>query len=870
MSQQSRSPDQAPPRAAFRLLPQSWQKDDRVELATANRRIAELEQQLELYDAWCQAIDEHADFGMWVRDAQGRYAFVNRAYEGMSGQPRASLLDKSPEQLYPPELARRFEAIDRKVIEDGTLRRTIPCDATGVVRTFDEVRFPIRNRKGELLGMGCLLHELTEQGIADQALIAAQQVARIGSWRWSTHQRCLISCSDEYARLFGAEAAAISGQAGDIRLTDAMVEADIPAVLAAYDRAEALGVRYEIEYRIRRPDGTIMPVHEIGEPVCNADGELVEFTGTLQDISERKAVEEALREAGAQLEARVGERTAELKAEILARMRAEQAMRFAKQAAEAAAAVANGAAEVTRLASRAKSDFLATISHEIRTPIEALLGSAAQLCDAGLSGEALALAAGMRAPGEALRSLIDNVLDIARIEQGMLELVPAETEISAILDGIVDVLAPAARVKGLALAAFADPELPKSVRVDGGKLRQILLNLAGNAVRFTTAGSVVLGADMEWLGDNEVQVRFSVKDTGIGIAANALPRIFERFAQVDGSLRRQPGGSGLGLAVSQDLVGLMGSAIEVDSAAGQGSCFAFTLSLPILQRRPDDALHELRKALNGSKAVIAEDRTALAGILERTLRSLGMDVIRVATAAEAIEASRQRQPSIVVLGQAIAAGGGSALLAELRGVAKAGCPRLLLLAAETADQPATPDGIDGQIALPLRRASIERALVPLLPMLRPRPQAVAQPLQPVRAKDGLRILLVEDNPANQKVALVFLQRAGHRIEIASDGLTALAMFTNGNYDTLLMDIQLPHVDGLHATRKIRSGNHNQHVPIIAMTANAMKGDAEVCLAVGMDAYFPKPIDWDRLLALLASIACGEQRTQRSRGQRTGS
>ncbi|WP_428937598.1 CHASE3 domain-containing protein [Fontivita pretiosa] len=574
--------------------------------------------------------------------------------------------------------------------------------------------------------------------------------------------------------------------------------------------------------------------------------------------------------------------------DMLARSRAEQQMLEAKLAAERA--------------SRAKSEFLAHMSHEIRTPLNGVIGMLDLLLGTTLSEQQRRYAALAKSSARSLTGVINDILDFSKIEAGKLEILPSELNLRHLVEEVVEMQAQSASSKGLKLACHTDAAVPTMVRADGDRLRQILVNLVNNAIKFTHRGSVVVRVTCDQLAEDarHATIRFAVCDTGIGIAPDRYDRLFKAFSQADASTTRSYGGTGLGLAISRRLAELMGGQIGVQSQPGAGSTFWFTVVVePLPQQQAPSPSQRLDPR---TLRVLAVDGDELQRqVLGEQIASWGLEAVTVSDARIALEslsqaAARSDPFRVVIVDDAMPGMDAYEFAATVKrrpAIREAVLMILVSLNSQVDPQRLRAAGFCGHMTKPLRQSQLFNAIMdaiaasqrdpsplpdwPVVPPaalpaparaagLLPRPRPATSDDSGagdgrIAARSDIRILLAEDNEINQIVASEVLANAGYRCDTVVNGRLAVQAVSQQRYDLILMDCQMPEMDGFDATREIRrleqagglAGEQRRRVPIVALTANAMRGDRERCLEAGMDAYASKPINPDQLLATIRQV-----------------
>jgi PAS domain S-box-containing protein len=612
---------------------------------------------------------------------------------------------------------------------------------------------------------------------------------------------------------------------------------DRSRVQAAYLESRHSGRTFTEEYRITRKDGAYVYWSDRGRPIYNHKGQVIKFIGACTDITERKHREEELCKAK----------------------------------------------EVAESANLAKSQFLANMSHEIRTPMNGIIGMTSLALDTELTGEQRGLLATVKESADTLLALINDILDFSKIEAGKLTLDPIPFLLRTGLEDALLTVALRAHQKGLELACHVPSDVHDALVGDPGRLRQVVLNLVGNAIKFTARGEVVVDVQVRSQNDHEVALHFTVSDTGIGIPREKQQLIFEPFTQADGSTTRTYGGTGLGLAISTQIVGLMGGRIWVESEPDQGSRFQFTARFALQENAvtaaPSPAHGQI--SLTDMPVLVVDDNATNRVILEEFLRRWEMRPVLVDGGAPALAemeraAADGRSYPLVLLDAMMPQVDGFALARRIRDNPRLANAVIMMLS--SADQVADSArcrelGISVYLTKPIRQSELLDAIMSALGNGRQHSVAAVQsPAEAVRKNSRpLRVLLAEDNPVNQRLAVRILEKWGHSVLVVGNGRKAVEVWEQEPFDLILMDVQMPELSGLEATAAIREHEKEsgRRTPIVAMTAHAMEGDREKCLSAGMDQYVTKPIDQKRLFEVVEGFCSSRPPSERSDMQPSG-
>ncbi len=778
---------------------------------------------------------EHSSELIWSLDSQGVFSYASPSWQTVLGYDPSQIVGTCFQDIiHPDDLAECCKAIgksaqtgDRLADVDYRVRH-----ADGTWRWHTASGRSVINSRGECTLLVGISRDVTERRRAEDALRDQRQLldAIVSAIQAPVFYKDLdgvyLGGNQAFADFLGLDLSSVIGRTSE--------EIDPPDLADRYRSADEVILRtgqpqvYEVE--VLCADGTRRQVVCHTSPFRAPDGSIAGTVGAMLDITERKRAElelqKALAEAG-RLNVHLQEQTALAK----------------RLAADAEAA------------SAAKSEFLANMSHEIRTPMNGVLGMTGLLLETDLDEEQRRYAETSLSSAQALLDLINDILDLSKVEAGHMELEVLDFDLSALLDDFAAMMGVRARDKGLEFVCALEPGTPELLRGDPGRLRQALTNLAGNALKFTERGEVSVYVGVQEQSDEEVILRFSVRDTGIGIPQDALGRLFTSFSQVDASTTRRFGGTGLGLAISRRLAEMMGGRIGVYSKAGVGSEFWFTARLEPRQAAGHVTRSGPEGAVAGRRVLVVDDNATSRDSLRAVLTAWGLCVTEAAGGEQAIRRVREaaaagaplelalidmQMPGMdgFALGRAIGSG------ADLCGI------RLVLLTPlghHVDSERLHGDGFVASLDKPVGRAALADVVSAALAGEPWHPRCVTATTEPGADGPGLapaRILLAEDNITNQRVAAGILRRFGLRADTAANGTEVITALESLPYDLVLMDVQMPQMDGLEATRVIRdpgSAVLDHTIPIIAMTAHAMQGDRERCIAAGMNDYVTKPV-----------------------------
>jgi two-component system, sensor histidine kinase and response regulator len=788
------------------------------------RRLADREQQqrktaraLKKSEAFYHSLVENLPHNIFRKDLQGRFTFANQQFCGTVGHPLEEILGKTDFHLFPPELASKYQRDDQRVLQNRAPYETIEAhqQSSEEIKYVQVIKTPISDHHGQLIGIQGIFWDVTEKKRIEEDLARERDLLRSlldnipdSIYFKDTQSRFLI-ISKALAEKLGLKDPDLA-----IGKTDFDFFGPEHAGAAFQDEQEILRTGRSLIAKPEKEnlkDGRESWVLTTKVPLRNNEGKIMGTFGISKDITELKRTEGEL---------------------ALAR---------------------DAALESARL----KSEFLANMSHEIRTPMNAIIGMTGLLLDTPLSAEQRDFSETIRSSSESLLGILNDILDFSKIEAGKLAMETVDFSLREVVEGTVELLAEQAQAKGLELACWMHDEVPNSLRGDPGRLRQVLTNLIGNAIKFTEQGEVLLDIHSEKGPGSNVVLRFSIRDTGIGIAPEEQPRMFDAFTQVDGSLTRKYGGTGLGLAICKQLVALMRGEIGFTSTPGQGSTFWFT---SILQVQPPGRIPSIEKRAHiaGARVLIVDDNATNRQILHHQVIAWKLRNGSSSSGSDALEILRREAAAgdpydVAILDMQMPEMDGLTLARQIKSEPLIRSTRVIILTSlghYLDEATLTQAGISAYLIKPVKQSRLFDSLATVLgsrPARRRGKKTVAPLPETVALHRSVRILLAEDNPVNQRLALRQLAKLGYPSQAVANGLDVLQALEQGDYDIILMDCQMPEMDGREATRQIRQrekeGRLRRLKPlyIIALTANALTGDRESCLAAGMDDYISKPV-----------------------------
>ncbi len=798
-------------------------------------------------------------------DSKMTIEFMSDAIKDITEYPASEFQWKSIQAyrdiIHPDDIERVEQAVSKGLDPMKPLNieyRII--DADGKVRWFLETGQAVYNADGEPIWLDGTIFDISHRKAAQEALQESEtkfrSLVEISSdWIWETDEQGLFTYADPTVHKFlGYEPQEIIGKS----ITDFIVQSEKRSVGSFLNEKNENAVKFVKYENIQsHKNGNELVIESSGEPIFDKEGNHVGWRGVNSDITRRKQAEDEVRMHRDHLEELVNERTQKLRkaneqleADILERKKVEHALKKAKEAAEAA--------------NIAKSEFLANMSHEIRTPMNGVIGMTGILLDTDLSQEQSEYAEIVKSSADSLLTIINDILDFSKIEAGELAIETIDFDLRITLKEAVDVLTIHAHEKGLEFECRVDPDVSSRLRGDPGRLRQILINLVNNSIKFTPAGEVKLNVSLDSENKNQATIRFEVIDTGIGVSEGKQATLFDPFTQADASATREYGGTGLGLSISKQLVEMLGGDIGVESTEGVGSTFWFTA---VFQKR--DTTNDLfEKSVNdfaGERFLVVDgnvkNRKELTGCLgswhcryeEATDATVALDMLKTAY--------KQKDPfRIVLLTMQLPGMNGEKLGIKIKEDRELKDTVLVMITSLGMSGDATrfkEIGFSAYLTRPIKHSLFYDSLITVhnkTSGVSEKPQQSIVTLHSVldERRHRVRILLAEDNLTNQKVAMRILEKLGFSADAVPNGFEAVQAVESRPYNLVLMDCQMPEMSGYEATHQIRTRSTipNPNIPIIAMTANAMKGDREKCLDAGMDDYISKPVDPSALVDMI--------------------
>jgi len=798
--------------AGFLMYVMMKAKDQEIE--SADKKIADLNRRFSL------AVDS-AKIGVWDWDiAENRLAWDTRMFAlyGVAEKDASRAYAVWKRGVHPDDRERGTVAIEQALRGEkdfeGEFRVVWP---DGEIRHLMVSALVLRDADGKPLRMIGVNYDITERRLAEET---RRNLAR-------AVEQCpvtiVITDTDGTIEFVNPRFTELTGYTSEEAIGQnprVLKSGDTPPeVFAELWSTISTGKTWEGNFVNKSKDGTLFWEHAVISPLLDETGAITHYLAVKEDVTEKRKILEEL----------------------------------------------TAARDTAEAATMAKSQFLATMSHEIRTPMNGVIGMAGLLLETELSDEQRGYAEIVNRSGENLLSLINDILDFSKIEAGRLDIEILNFDLRITLEDIVEMLTFRAQDAGLELICHIDPAVPTHLKGDPGRLRQIITNLAGNAIKFTHAGEVVIGAELESEQGEAVIIRFSVRDTGIGIPQSRLAAIFEPFTQADGSTTRKYGGTGLGLAICKQLTELMGGEIGIESEEGNGSTFWFTARFEKQNDGEKKNIVALPYAdIKHNRILVVDDNATNRKLMATLLSDWGCSYELVADGMSALQSLRkavaENKPfQIAMLDQEMPGMDGSELGRQVKADPQLQATLLIMVTslAQRGEAAALEKiGFVGYLSKPVRQSQLYSCIALALDRTRASAPSTALITRHTVAEvvnHGLRILLAEDNVINQKVAQSILGKLGYKADVVADGLEAVRALEMMDYDIVLMDCQMPEMDGFAATAVIRDPHshvRNHLIPIIAMTANAMQGDREHCIAAGMNDYLTKPVKKDELAVML--------------------
>ncbi|MCE9679849.1 response regulator [Shewanella sp. AS1] len=787
-------------------------------VARRTERLKETTERREREYALLRSLLDSIPEAIVFKDKEGKYLGCNKSAERMLGFTESEIIGQDSISMTPNEQSVRIRAEDERVLnERKPLRYQEKVELAGKPVLLDTLKIPFYNRRGELLGLIAVWRDVTREyesaeqlRLSEERYHLAMDAVEDGLWDWYLDSEQII-CNPAYYSMLGYKTNEFPALVSAI---DDLTHPDDRIRVEEYREqylADPVGA-YEIEFRMLGKSGMYHWVLSRGRVVeFTADKQPKRMVGTHKDITKQKSNEVALLEA--------------------------------KQDAESA--------------NLYKSEFLANMSHEIRTPMNAIIGMLELARRTSLTPQQMDYLEKAGFSAQSLLRIINDILDFSKIEAGKLELERVSFPLDKVLDHALDLNALKAQEKGVELLLYAPVTAGLILEGDPLRLGQVLINLLSNAVKFTQSGEIELGCEDVGGRDHRITLKFWVRDTGIGISKEQQETLFDAFAQADGSTTRKYGGTGLGLSISKHLVSMMGGTMQVESELGVGSTFSFTISFEIAEEAEVKPL-VVPEVLGNLKTLVVDDNPTALQIYSSTMRDFHFDVESASSGAEGLYKLARRPVDLLLLDWMMPEMDGVEVIREIDAMVADGRlekrPVIIMMTAY-ASEPLKEDlgdlNIYAMLQKPFKASSLFNEIIAAFidkPELNP---TLELPNKEGTSEASGCILLAEDNFINQQVATELLKSAGYEVDVAENGQIAIDMVEKKKYDAILMDIQMPVMDGLSATKELRKRYSQTELPIIAMTAHAMSGDREKSLAVGMNAHITKPIVLDELFSTLS-------------------
>lgn len=832
-------------------------KPSRSELA---HRVALLEQQRDQYrqsatklkesETKFHAIIDSIEDSYLEIDLKGNFLFFNRSFCKLLGYEQKELWGKNNREFLDPKNTRKVFQIFTEVYISGKPVMGATWEIIhkdGTPRCVDGSISPIRDVEHTIIGFRGIGRDITAQTQREEILALNESRFRdislsMADWIWEIDAKgCYTFAAGNIEQVLGYTSHEVLGKTPFEFMPPS--EASRMKKILSPTMAEG-GTIVDVKNWNLKKDGSRVCLLTNGVPILNTHGKLLGYRGVDKDITQEKHVEDTLRQTNEEL--------------LMATTQAQAMTRKAE------------------MANAAKSEFLANMSHEIRTPMNGIIGMTELALATQLTEEQRGYLEMARMSANSLLGLLNDILDFSKIEAGQMELEAIDFNLRVTLENAMDILALRAHEKGLELLCHMPPDIPTDLIGDPNRLRQVVVNLAGNAIKFTEEGEVVIRVVQEGMRGQRIVIHLMVADTGIGIPEEKMGVLFKNFHQVDGSTTRKYGGTGLGLAISKRLVTLMGGTVRVESPNphittgsasvpghhGRGSVFHFTI--PFLRQRPRPSVFRLKRHdLKGLRTLVVDDNATNRLLLTELLTNWGLTPISVVDAKEAMAAAEKAYHEgvpfkLALLDMQMPEIDGFTLAEMIKQTAWGEELKMIMISSIDQRGESTRSkelGISAYLSKPVKQSELLDTLLTTMGLQDEEARDTGS-ISPHReeGKRPLHILLVEDNEVNQALAINLLKSKGHRVTLATNGREALEAVQAEAFHLVFMDIQMPEMDGLEATRAIRnlSGPEGK-VPIIAMTAHAMKGDQERCLKAGMDDYVSKPIKPDTLFTVMEAV-----------------